>query len=49
MKQLVSSAIGPCWKDHIQSFKFGFAVPVPVVGLSATDALRFLSLENIYV
>jgi hypothetical protein len=49
MKQLVSGAIGQSWKDHIQNFEFAFAVPVPVAGLSATVALRFLSPEKIYV
>ena len=47
MKQVVSCAAGQYWKDHIQKFEFGFAVPVPVGGLSARiDALPFLSPEK---
>jgi len=49
MKQLVSGAFGQFWQDHFKNFNLGFAVPVPVRGLSATDALPFLSLEKTYV
>jgi len=49
MKQLVSDAIGQFLGDLTRNFNFGFAVPVPVVGLSATDALPVLSPEKRHV